>query len=522
MATYRKPGVYLEEGPLTGPGEIGLANAYGMFVGAASQGSVTDPLLVNSWSEFEAAYGGWNPVPGTTLNYLPYAVWSFYQNGGRNAWVQRAAAGSGGTAASADVLDSGATEVCFTVNAKSPGTWGNTLSVAVDIVQTGGTVVYTFYVRKEQAPGYSVEVERFQNISSDGTVPGTKRLDYAINDEIYGSKYIRISSLDPTLTPTQSFDIPLDLQGGADGTAPSVSDLTGAAQDALGVVDGPIILNIVGYRDSNDNFVCTSFDPSGLERGDVFVVNDNYDRRPEGQSSEDYGQAINSDTVAGSIGSFSGNSYVASYTPWIVSPDPALSGGTLTIPPGGAVAGMMARNDATNGVYQAPAGAQYGGLNNALNVDAKFSDSRLGALNASNINVIRPITGAGIAVMGGRTRKNYAVDKYVNARRTLIYIKETLKRSCEFALFKNNDENLWAALRATAELVLRPVWSANGLKGRNPTEAYNIVCDETINTPAVIASGEVRMEIAIALQTPAEFIVIRVSQFSGGTSVSEV
>ena len=531
MTTYRKPGVYLEEGSLTGVGEIGVANAYGLFVGAAARGSVTDPTLIGSWSEFDALYGGWAPVTGAKTNYMPYAVWSFYQNGGRNAWVQRAAAGSGGVAASVDVKDTtgGTAKTAFTVDAKSPGAWGGTvdspgLSVAIDIVQSGGTTVFTLYVFKEQGPGFSSEVERFQNLSPDGTIPGTKRVDYAINDEVYGSRYIRISDVDSTIAPAQSFDTPLPLLGGTDGTVPAVSDLNTAATNALGSVEGPLIMNIAGYRTDADEFIGTSFDPSGLTRGDVFVVNDNYDRRPSGTSSEAYGLAITSDTSSSSsIGAYSGNSYVASYTPWIVVPDPAVNGGTIITPPGGAVAGMIARNDATSGVFQAPAGVQFGGINNALNVDAKFSDALLGSLNAANINVIRPVMGSGIAVMGGRTRKNYAADKYISARRTLIYLKETLKRSCEFALFRNNDEALWAALRSTASLILRPVWASGGLKGTNPNQAYQIVCDDTLNTPAVIASGEVRMEIGVALQTPAEFVVIRVSQLTGGdTSVTEV
>lgn len=533
--TYRKPGVYLEEGTLTGPGEVGFANAYGLFVGASSQGPTDNATLVNSWSEFEAVYGGWAPVAGIKTNYLPYAVWSFFQNGGRNAWVMRATA-AGGVAASAEIKDGGdpTEKVCFVASAKSSGEWGGTasskgLSVGIDIQQTTGTgpstvTVFSLHVFKEQGPGFSTEVERFENLSKDGTVPGTKRVDYAVNDEVYGSQYIRISNVDSSITPEQSIDIPIDLIGGVDASAPVAADLTSAVDLALGDVTGPIILNVCGYRDGSDTFISTSYDPSGLTRGDVFVINDNHDKRATGVTSDAYGQAIVTTSGTGdNITSYTGNSYVAAYTPWIVVPDPAVGGGTIVVPPGGAVAGMFARNDANAGVFQAPAGVQYGQLNNALGVDAKFDDDLLGALNSSNINVIRPIAGSGIAAMGGRTRKNYAVDKYINARRTLIFIKESLKRSCEFALFRNNDDYLWAALRGTADMVLRPIWAQNGLKGNSPNDAYIIVCDSSINTPAVIASGEVRMEVSVALQVPAEFIVIRVSQMAGGTtSITEL
>jgi phage tail sheath protein FI len=124
--------------------------------------------------------------------------------------------------------------------------------------------------------------------------------------------------------------------------------------------------------------------------------------------------------------------------------------------------------------------------------------------------------------MGGRTRKTYNADRYISARRTLIYIKEVLRRSTQFAVFENNDQRLWSALRMSAERILRPLWEAGGLRGSSAAEAYYITCDDTINTPSVIQSGEVRMEVGVALEYPAEFVVIRITQFDRGTFSNEV
>jgi phage tail sheath protein FI len=124
--------------------------------------------------------------------------------------------------------------------------------------------------------------------------------------------------------------------------------------------------------------------------------------------------------------------------------------------------------------------------------------------------------------MGGRTRKTFGADRYVSARRTLIYIKEVVRRSTQFAVFENNDQRLWASLRMSAERILRPLWEAGGLKGSNTNEAYYIRCDDTINTPSVIQSGEVRMELGVALQYPAEFVIIRLTQYDQGSFTAEV
>jgi hypothetical protein len=38
----------------------------------------------------------------------------------------------------------------------------------------------------------------------------------------------------------------------------------------------------------------------------------------------------------------------------------------------------------------------------------------------------------------------------------------------------------------------------------------------------VISSGEVRMELGVALEYPAEFVIIRVTQFDQGTFTAEI
>jgi hypothetical protein len=331
----------------------------------------------------------------------------------------------------------------------------------------------------------------------------------------------------PNPTPT---DTPVKLEDGVDPGLPTATDLQNATQ-LVAKVEGPIALNIAGYMkdatkvDTSEatgpfGWVGTSILPSSSfsDRQDIFFVNDNAPPRLPGQPSSSYKALIQQSDKLGVTGA---DSYVASYGPWIIVPNPQRVGTTISIPPGGGVMGVMARIDATVGVFRAPAGV-IAGITNAVGVQTKFTDTELGDLNYSHINVIRSVVGAGIAVMGARTRKTYGADKYVSPRRTLIYIKEVLKRSTQFAVFENNDQRLWAALRMSADRILRPLWEAGGLRGNNPSEAYYVRCDETINTPSVISSGEVRMEVGVALEYPAEFIIIRVTQFDRSSFTSEI
>jgi phage tail sheath protein FI len=315
------------------------------------------------------------------------------------------------------------------------------------------------------------------------------------------------------------------LTGGIDPSIPDEAALTSSAE-LVEKVDGPVTLNICGYladastensSDAVTSWVSGSITPSVFpDRSDIFVVNDSAPPRAPSATSAAYKTSILTN-----LGKYPGDSYVAAYGPWIKVPHPQRVGTVIDVPPGGSVIGMMSRIDATIGMFRAPAGV-IAGLSNAVGVQTKFTDTELGDLNAQNINMIRSVVGAGIAVMGARTRKSYGADRYVSARRTLIYINEVLRRSTQFAVFENNDQRLWSALRMSADRILRPLWEAGGLRGANAAEAYFIRCDDTNNTPAVIQSGEVRMEVGVSLEYPAEFVIIRITQFDRGTYTAEV
>jgi uncharacterized protein len=493
------------------------------------------------------AAGVWvvGPFPGTApitpaqpkvLSYLPFAVYSFFQNGGRVTWVIRAtptAAPEKGVASTIAVngADSGQGNLTsFTLKARSPGVWGNTLKYGLatqSTVGAGATAedVFAIQVLLRNSEGNDEVVETFPSLSIQGDIPGTRKIDTVINDSVAGSLYVQVSGVNEQQPRPVATTDPVSLAGGVDPSIPDAGDLQDAALQ-ITKVEGPIAVNIVGYLNDASKADTAEYATAWVgatipsthfsDRQDIFIINDSAPPRNPGVASSVYKTQIST-----ALGANTGDSYSASYGPWLIVPNPSRVGTTINIPPGGAVAGMMARIDATVGVFRAPAGV-IAGLTNAVGVQTKFTDTELGDLNSQNINIVRSVVGSGICVMGGRTRKTYGADRYVSARRTLIYIKEVLKRSTQFAVFENNDQRLWSALRMSAERILRPLWEAGGLRGANTAEAYYITCDDTINTPAVIQSGEVRMEVGVALEYPAEFVVIRITQFDRGSFTNEV
>jgi phage tail sheath protein FI len=136
------------------------------------------------------------------------------------------------------------------------------------------------------------------------------------------------------------------------------------------------------------------------------------------------------------------------------------------------------------------------------------------------VNLFKAIPGAGIVVNGARTLDRTTPGKYIPIRRSLNYLKQSLKDSTSFAIFEPNDDRLWTRLNMTASSLLSEFWRSGGLKGANASEAFYVICDETNNTANSVNNGEVRLEVGVALQYPAEFIVINISQWTGGSNTA--
>jgi hypothetical protein len=89
-------------------------------------------------------------------------------------------------------------------------------------------------------------------------------------------------------------------------------------------------------------------------------------------------------------------------------------------------------------------------------------------------------------------------------------------------VFEPNDPQLWMSLRISAQNFLTRVWRSGALFGTTPSEAFFVKCDAETNPPDVVEAGQVVCEIGIAPVKPAEFVIFRLSQFSGGGGEAEV
>src|SRR4051794_20503735 len=79
--------------------------------------------------------------------------------------------------------------------------------------------------------------------------------------------------------------------------------------------------------------------------------------------------------------------------------------------------------------------------------------------------------------------------KYVNLRRYLAHLEQSLEKGTQWAVFEPNGDALWARLRTTIEDFLFNEWKSGALMGSTPEEAYFVRCDRTTMTQNDLDNG---------------------------------
>jgi phage tail sheath protein FI len=184
----------------------------------------------------------------------------------------------------------------------------------------------------------------------------------------------------------------------------------------------------------------------------------------------------------------------------------------LVLKPGGAVAGIYFRTDASRGVWKAPANVSVLG---AISPMVNYSDDTHAELNVPDsgkaVNLIRNYPGRGVLLYGARTLAGNDNEwRYVNVRRTFCYIEDSVYRGMQDFVFEENNEETWIKVRAMINAFLNKLWKAGGLFGATPEDAYQVLADVP-NTMSVddMLNGFMIVYIKVAVARPAEFIVLR-------------
>lgn len=183
------------------------------------------------------------------------------------------------------------------------------------------------------------------------------------------------------------------------------------------------------------------------------------------------------------------------------------------------MAGIWAYNDSIRGVWNAPANLS---LNQVTAPMVDLTDEEQGdfnvPLNGNAIDILRAIVNRGTVVWGARTLDGNSNDfRYVQVRRTLNYIEQSIKRALQEFVFAANDCGTWMTVTATISNFLTQFWQAGGLMGNKASEAFTVNCGvPTTMSGLDVLNGYMIVNVTVQLIHPAEFIELTFKQTMQG------
>ncbi|MFY2826028.1 phage tail sheath family protein [Ruegeria sp. MALMAid1280] len=501
MPEYLAPGVYIEEIE-RGPKPIaGAATSTAAFLGETERGPVR-PRLVTSYNDYLRLFGD----VFAAGKYMPYAVKSFFDNGGRRCYITRIV---GGNAQSAT-----ATIDAYSVTALGPGDAANRIfmrlepgTLEVQSAPIGFRLRLYYWDRPlTQPPTFddngNVEslpppliTEDFNDLTLDPDHPNY--WDKRVNNG--NSSLVTLAVDDGAALPNAATT--QQLADGAPGDLPGTNAFEGGApipEDRRGLA----ALNLDPYRE-----VAIVHAPGASEdvaRAVITHCERNRFRFAVLDSPSNFANANNLDPRT----TIQDTQYAAFYYPWIRTNDPR-TGARVTIPPGGSVCGIYAQTDNTRGVFKAPANVVVSG---ALDLEYDIDHGTQEVLNPRGVNVTRRFPGRGIRVWGARTLSSNPLWQYVSVRRLFIFIERSIYDGTQWVVFENNDQRLWERIRQTVSLFLRTQWREGALFGASEEEAFLVNVGRDTMTSDDILNGRLIIEVGIAPVRPAEFVIFRVFQ----------
>ncbi len=582
--TLISPGVFLTENDMSqitqGPIAAGAA-----LLGPTVTGPVNIPTQVTSYSEYKAIFGAAFVSGGTSQEYLTsMAALNYFEQGGDSLLVTRVVSGTY-TAATASIGNFAGTTsfqlealsfgvIMNNATASAPSGLlqsGSTSNIRWEVVSSNsGSGIFSLIIRRGDDYNNSKTIlETWNGLSLDPNQPNY--VSYIIGDQTqtvqtdeFGnsylqysgsytnkSKYVRVRAVN---TPMPNYfntagvvnsaytaSMPRVGSGSLNGGfATATGNIWGCFnQAALNLYEAvpnttstvsttttniqgvfpdsyTVPLSLLSNQDAYDfnviyapgltmvNAASTvnSIITLAQDRGDCIAVVD----------TVGYGQSM---TQATTQAQSYDNSYAATYWPWVQLRSRE-TGKLNFVPPSTLIPAIYEYNDKVSAEWFAPAGLNRGGLSTVLQPERRLSVNDRNFLYAGKVNPIATFPGVGTVVYGQKTlqSKASALDR-VNVRRLLISLKRYIKQISNNLVFEPNTTVTRNKFLNQVNPYLEFVQQKQGLY------AFQVVMDETNNTPDVIDRNQLVGAIYLQPTRTAEFIQLDFNILPTGASFGQ-
>jgi len=476
------------------------------FIGRALCGPVNHPVSVGSFSEFSRRFGGhWR------LSSLGPAVEQFFAHGGRRAVIVRVANGARGARLTLAAGDTG-----LTLTAVNPGA-GETFRASVD------------YDGIDGRPG--ADGTRF-NLTVQRLSPRTRLIDDQeifhgltceegrednVRDRLLNSRLVRVSGGlpggRPEATRSDGADCAVSCvpagEAGTDGQPLTDYDLIGSARDYTGLfaLEGAPHFSFLyappmgGGRDPGPAFLMAA-ERYCRRRGALLIVDP-----PAGCGSfPEFDLALRRDGFR--------SPHLVTYFPRVRDrrrPDDG------ALPVGGALAGILARNDAAGHVWMSP--AQGAALLRDLQPVLDLDDGEAAALHRHGVQTLRRGADRRVRPTGNVTGSIFGGARRLGTERLVQFVLHRIERSTRWVLFRRSERGLWQAVERRAGEFMQALEAAGAFEGQGPG-AWFVRCNSSTNTAAQQGRASVGLILGFRPAGEAEMRVWSLVHEPGGVRLS--
>ncbi|GAA5521921.1 phage tail sheath subtilisin-like domain-containing protein [Aliifodinibius salicampi] len=470
MATYKTPGVYVEEVSIFPPSVAQVETAIPAFIGYTEEGP-TDPTRIKSMVDYQSIFGGpskelpdfsidadGNASPDSDIPVTPeykmyYMLQLYFANGGGP---------------------------CYII---SVGNYEETPSISASDL----TDALTNKLKKEDEPTLIV----FPDAQSIGN-----ETDY---HDLYAAAISQSADLGDRFTICDV--LPVEEVSGDDPIGAFRNGI-GTNNLMYGAAYYPNLETSLTHQYNEDELMVSVTNPDDPDAGDISVL------RHSDATIENAGDP--EATAGESLFHANDGAYRQQY----YDIRKTIESVKLVFPPSGAVAGAYAMVDSNRGVWKAPANVS---LNRVVRpvvaLDSEDQEDMNVTGTGKSINAIRSFSGKGVLIWGARTLDGNSNEwRYISVRRFFNMVEESVKKATERFVFEPNSANTWVKVKAMIENFLTDQWRDGALMGAKPDDAFyvKVGLGETMTQQHVL-EGEMIVEIGMAVVRPAEFIILRFS-----------
>jgi hypothetical protein len=217
------------------------------------------------------------------------------------------------------------------------------------------------------------------------------------------------------------------------------------------------------------------------------------------------------------LGEDRATSYGALYHPWLITRRDDLLEPWQVVPPDGAACGVMAQRAITRGAWTAPANELLRGV---VALAPPLTAGRRLELQDAQINILRHEPRGFLSLCADTLSRDVDL-RPINVRRLLILLRRLALRLGETYVFEPNDDSFRRLVQRGFEAVLDQMFARGAFAGRTAATSFQVVTDESINTPRSVDQGRFIVELRVAPSLPLTFITVRLVQTNDRSLVTE-